>query len=176
MEFIKIKVTWEDYPENLYRIILVKKNITLEELNDVLCLLLKTRFEHLSLFRAGKTTYINEEYVELPNQIPYENVKLADVLDKEKQILFDYDLGAGYRFIVKRCSKYFYEYPFKTNAILVEARGDGIFEDNMSDLYSIMENEEFDESEERTGSFGEPLPKKITISSKNSIMIILIVF
>ena len=159
MEFIKIKVTWEDYPENLYRIILVKKNITLEELNDVLCLLLKTRFEHLSLFRAGKTTYINEEYVELPNQIPYENVKLVDVLDKEKQILFDYDLGAGYRFIVKRCSKYFYEYPFKTNAILVEARGDGIFEDNMSDLYSIMENEELDESEERTGSFGELLPK-----------------
>ena len=33
MEFLKIKVTWEDYPENLYRIILVKKNITLEELD-----------------------------------------------------------------------------------------------------------------------------------------------
>ena len=29
----------------------------------------------------------------------------------------------------------------------------------MSDLYSIMENEELDASEERTGTFGEPLPK-----------------
>ena len=31
MEFIKIKVSWKDYPENLYRIILVKKDITLEK-------------------------------------------------------------------------------------------------------------------------------------------------
>ena len=159
MEFIKIKVSWKDYPENLYRIILVKKDITLEELSYSLCLLLKTRFEHLSLFRCGEDIYIDEDSAEEYEWISFNNVKLIDMLDKYKQISFEYDTGEGYSFLVKRCSKYFYEYPFKTDAILVEAKGDGIFEDNISGLYSIMENEEFDENEERIGTFGEPLPK-----------------
>lgn len=146
MEFIKIKVSWKDYPENLYRIILVKKDITLEELSYSLCLLLKTRFEHLSLFRCGEDIYIDEDSAEEYEWISFNNVKITDMLDKYKQISFEYDSGEGYSFLVKRCSKYFYEYPFKTDAILVEAKGDGIFEDNISGLYSIMENEEFNEN------------------------------
>ena len=82
MEFIKIKVSWKDYPENLYRIILVKKDITLEELSYSLCLLLKTRFEHLSLFRCGEDIYIDEDSAEEYEWISFNNVKLTDMLDK----------------------------------------------------------------------------------------------
>ena len=95
MEFIKIKVSWKDYPENLYRIILVKKDITLKELSYSLCLLLKTRFEHLSLFRCGEDIYIDEDSAEEYEWISFNNVKLIDMLDKYKQISFEYDTGEG---------------------------------------------------------------------------------
>ena len=144
MEFMKVKALWKDYPENLYRVFLFKKDINLEEVNYYLCLLFKGRLTDEVVFECNKDTfYGSNDFSETHDVIPYEGVKLSDVLDKYKQIIFRYDIdGDDYEFIVKRASKNTYEYPFKTSCILVEAKGDGLLDGDISKLYEMMEAEE----------------------------------
>lgn len=144
MEFIKIKALWKDYPDNLYRVFLFKKDITLEEVNYYICLLIKGRLTDEVVFKGDNDTfYGSTEFSEIHDTIPYEDIKLSDALDKFKQLTFRYDPeGDDYEFIVKRASKNIYEYPIKTDCLLVEAKGDGIIDGNISKLYDIMENEE----------------------------------
>lgn len=148
MEFIKIRASWEDYPENLYRVLLINKNLTLYELGDLLCTLFKTHFEHDFMFKGDDNcVYHNKESLSSYSSIPhiraydYKEKLAEDVLVDNKKLTFTYDLEEGYDFLVKKISKTIYEYPIDCKCLLLEAKGDGIFEGNLNGLLELMEGD-----------------------------------
>ena len=143
MEFIKIRASWNDYPESLYRVMLVDKDITLERLAFALKILFKTQFEHLSQFKVGRTFYVPSDEMDdydFENKVyDWEKVTLLNALEEKKFLTFAYDLGEGYEFLIKKISQKTYELPIKASVLLLEAKGDGIFEDNISCLEDYLE-------------------------------------
>lgn len=158
MKFIKIKASWEDYPDRLNRIFVIREDLSLYDLGVTLCKLFKTKFEHMFLFEGDNCVYEDETRVldSLKRAYDYKKKKALDVLLDNKKLKFIYDTGEYYCFIVKKISKQIYEYPILCDALLLEANGDGIFEDNISGLVDLMEGE-IDENS--LVSFGEELPE-----------------
>lgn len=158
MKFIKIRASWDEYLDRLNRTLLIREDLSLYELGVILCKLFKTKFEHMFLFEGDNCVYEDETWVmdSLRRAYDYKEKKALDVLLDNKKLEFIYDTGEYYRFLVKKISKQIFEYPIKCDALLLEATGDGIFEDNISGLMDLMEGE-IDENS--LVSFGEDLPE-----------------
>lgn len=158
MKFIKIRASWDEYLDRLNRTLLIREDLSLYELGVILCKLFKTKFEHMFLFEGDNCVYEDETWVmdSLRRAYDYKEKKALDVLLDNKKLEFIYDTGEYYRFLVKKISKQIFEYPIKCDALLLEATGDGIFEDNISGLLDLMEGE-IDENS--LVSFGEDLPE-----------------
>lgn len=158
MKFIKIRASWDEYLDRLNRTLLIREDLSLYELGVILCKLFKTKFEHMFLFEGDNCVYEDETWVmdSLRRAYDYKEKKALDVLLDNKKLEFIYDTGEYYRFLVKKFSKQIFEYPIKCDALLLEATGDGIFEDNISGLMDLMEGE-IDENS--LVSFGEDLPE-----------------
>ena len=63
MKFIKIKASWEDYPDRLNRIFVIREDLSLYDLGVTLCKLFKTKFEHMfAFYAAGSREYFLKSY------------------------------------------------------------------------------------------------------------------
>ena len=78
--YTKLKVSWDEYPKRLNRTLYVKED-GLYELPVILCISLRTEFEHCFYFMDSKKSYVMdcfmEDYVD-DNDLPMKNFLLMN--------------------------------------------------------------------------------------------------
>ena len=177
MKYTKIKITSKDNAKRFYRILCVNGNPDLNELGALIGLSINCWFEHGYLFNADGIDYIPGIWSE-------------DAYDDEVYILddyhldelgdhftYEYDTGEGWDFdckVMKTTYDYEpedgYDYPL---AMVIEGKGQGIFENDHTTFWRYLngeidpESSEEDEDEmqflpmnmefEKFGDFDEPL-------------------
>lgn len=147
MKYLKLYVKFKDYPDKLNRLIAVDPSINLYQLNIYIQLLIKTMFYHMSEFTCDEAEFIDkiwlDEYENVfdKKSFDYTKVRVSDFIlnSKYHNKIFLYDTGEGYEFDLKE--KGFIDLPFNRPVILLSGVGDGIFEDNITDLRKFFENE-----------------------------------
>lgn len=146
MEYWILDFKYSDYPELLNRKIAVRPCTKLFDLNLYLLISLKSAIYHLSEFEnenaifAYKYSIDENMYILKKKVFDFEKKTLRDLFKNiNETISFIYDFGANYEFkinFIKTC-----EFPFKRHFILLDAKGDGIFEDDKSNLNSFLSGE-----------------------------------
>lgn len=144
MKFIRIRVRWEDRPKDLYRVLLVREDIDLKTLDHVLRSLFKMNNGHESCFLGDRLEQVYTDpslFSDFPTasvQSDYSQVRLLDALKANANLRFLYDLDNEYRFLINRSSAKTISLPLLTDAILLEAKGDGIFEEDREGLHAFL--------------------------------------
>ncbi len=136
MKFAKIKIAYEDYPEQFYRTFLVKSTIDLFKLSTFCAYILRSQLCHCYLFEAEDSKYVMAPFMNDRGIKTYKylgNYNLSSLPDKFK---FSYDLGAGYDFVCEILD--IVEYDSRKTFILLDAKGQGIWEDERSTLDSLL--------------------------------------
>lgn len=167
MEYIKIRADFR-YAEKgrLYRVFLVPPNMNLFELGCRIVGIFQGTLEHCFLYTHGKTQLVPASFMEdtFPGikaywmgQYAVEN--LPDTFD------FEYDTGDGWVF---RCKKYKTvvntEYEGDPRIIVLEGKGQGIWEDNITTLYAYFEGKlKPDDIAEESEEEGYYLPWNVSI-------------
>lgn len=157
MIYTKIRLDFKYGPkERFYRTVLVKNDINLFDLCIGFCLILRAEFEHCFLIteRNNNKEYVMAPFMEspLPGYKYLGNYSLKDLADT---FSFEYDTGEGWDFL---CKKYKKEVSLnsKKEFIIIDGAGMGIFEDNISSLYALL-NDKIDslsgESDEEHGYY-----------------------
>lgn len=138
MIYKKIKMLFYEHPDRFNRTILVPKDINLVHLGCIMACAINATFEHFFLFHVGKTGYVPEAFqIMAKNWYLMKDYNLEDLGD---QFIFEYDTGEGYRF---KCKVYKKEEEIEKGeyAYLLDGKGQGIFEDNISSLYMYLDEE-----------------------------------
>lgn len=139
MIYTKIRLDFKHGPKNrFYRIILVKGDPDLFELGTCLGLALGATFEHCFLIRAEKSSYVFASFFEYPCD-GYKYLRNYHLSDLPNNFIYEYDTGEGYDF---SCIRYKEKVELKNTRqkiIVLEGKGQGIWEDNISSLAALFE-------------------------------------
>lgn len=141
MSYTKIKLEYNYGPKNrFYRIVLIKDNPDLFKLGVALGTVLGATFSHCFLFRVkNNISYVMALFMETQyEQYRYlGNYNLSDLPDK---FIFEYDTGDGWEF---DCRKYKEKVEVEStkDIILIEGKGQGIWEDNIYTLNALFAGE-----------------------------------
>ena len=104
MKYYKLKISWEDAKNKLYRTCYIPHDLYLGELGYLLCILFKTKFEHAFMFTDHENidyvddSFDNEEEIIGYKVVKYKKVKAITALKKYPKLQFIYDLGDYYCF------------------------------------------------------------------------------
>lgn len=170
MKYYKLKISWEDAKNKLYRTCYIPSDLYLGELGYLLCILFKTKFEHAFMFTDHESidyvddSFDNEEEIIGYKVVKYKKVKAVNAIKKYPKLQFVYDLGDYYCFDLQLNLKDYFDLPILYPIILVDAKGDGIFEDNITGLRNVVLNNSKDPND--FISFGEYLGKKYNFDCK----------
>jgi len=93
----QLKVTLRGIRPPIWRRVLVRSDLTLNQLHDVLQLVMGWRNSHLHQFRVGRT-YFGTPDPELPFEVHSEKrIRLNEVLRRPKaRMVYEYDFGDGW--------------------------------------------------------------------------------
>lgn len=142
MKYFKLKITDVDYPEKFYRVVLVNPSLNLYQFNIYIEILIKTMFCHMAMF-SGKghefidSIWMDDQFDKSIKYLDYTKVTIKEALKLCKSLQFTYDTGDDYSFNVEFIEEF--DFPLPNNIILLEASGDGIWEDNHSGLRDFIE-------------------------------------
>ena len=139
MDYFKLRIAFVDIDvkDRFYRVLLIKDDIDLFKLGVIIALSFNASFSH--------SFYIEDE-----NDISYKKISsIEEKNDKEKCLLsyyyhdlsdsfkFFYCSGEGYAF---NCTKEgIIDYPSDKEFILIEGKGQGIWEDDISALHALFD-------------------------------------
>lgn len=153
MKYIKLKIELEEFPDRLYRILLVKENICLRELAVSILHSFHAAFEHSFIFVSGNKKYVPMSFYYYEQEEDELLVNEYNINDLENNFTLTYDLGCEYYF---KCTKLdIVDMPSKIIAMIDEGRGAGIFENEKYNLIQYLE----------TGEKGVYLPYNLKIKS-----------
>ena len=146
--YYKVILRDQDYPERFYRVFYVKQGINLEEFDAAIQTLLFTAAYHLSEFEDEHNKYVNRFVDDLfPNDLfeyetPLERLISKNLNEKSAKLNFFYDLSSNREFDVEIDLSE--ERSFYSNqvAILIEGKGQMIFEDSHSIFYEYMDGKD----------------------------------
>ena len=146
MKYIKLTVGLEGYETRFYRTLLVKKNTPLVDLGCIILTSLGGEYEHMFAFKDG-----NKSYYLLPmfedaiheTDLLIDDYKLKDLNNRFK---FVYDFGEYWCFNCELDKKQIdyevnYDNGESDTAILIDGKGQGIWEDNINTLYAYLDGE-----------------------------------
>jgi len=161
MEYKEIKVSFKYKKSRLYRVLEVKKDITLLELGCVIVKAFGGMFEHFFLFKDNKNNYVPRSFIDdmaFDNDVPLVDYKMSDLPSKFE---FDYDTGDGWDFIVEvKDDIIIKEEPAEEDdyelsiSYVIKGKGQGIWEDNIGSLYAYFDGEvKDDEVNEEEGYY-----------------------
>ena len=145
MKFFRVRIRYDDFPNLLNRLLLIREDITLKEAGRVFAALLKARDFQGSLFLGDRkeTLYKDPDsdftLPEATKTVDQSAVFLKDALEENNRLRFLYDPKAFYLFTITLSSKKTFALPIRTDAILLEAKGDGIFEEDREGLDAFLE-------------------------------------
>lgn len=142
MRYTKLRIDFKYGPKDrFYRVILVKGNPNLFKLGIAIGTILGAVFEHCFLItvRKDSISYVMSPFMEEPlNGYKYlGNHKFKELPD---EFDFEYDTGDGYDFTCKK-EKELVEFNSDKEYIILEGKGQGIWEDNIHTLYKLFNNE-----------------------------------
>lgn len=162
MLYNKIRVDFKYGPKDrFYRILLVREDIDLFSFCVGLGVILGAEFEHCFLItipNSDRLEYVMAQFMEEMNGISQtrylRNYTLCVLPDKFD---FEYDTGEGWDF---KCKKYknSINRPFAGDFILLDGKGLGIWEDNISSLYALFDGDVDPNSSESNEEEGYYLP------------------
>ncbi len=177
MLYTKIKMESPEFPKRFYRIIAVKGNPNLYELGAIFGSSVQAWFEHFYYLKDKQNTYLPESWLEdswNDDAVSMKEYHLSDLTDTFKYV---YDTGENWEFnckIYKKEYEYISEFNDYPMAMVLEGKGQGIFEndhytldryldglipaesslENMGDEYQVLPmNMDFD----TYGDFDAPL-------------------
>ncbi len=177
MTYTKIRMDFDYGPKGrFYRVVLIKGNPDLFELGIYLGMAVGAAFEHCFLIVSPKKDdyYVMSPFMEEPMD-GYKYLRNYHLNDLEDTFRFEYDTGDGWDFVCKRYKKKV-ELDSDQEIILLEGKGQGIWEDDIGTLYALFRGDldpnstENDEDEgfykpwnyeiERFGDFDLPIDIK----------------
>ena len=169
MEYKKLRITF-DYPDKdrFYRVLLVKPNISLVDLGCVILTSLRSDFSHCFYFKDKDKNYNPKVFMEdfvRSNDLLMNDYTLEDLHQKFD---FFYDTGDGWQF---NCEKGKGTVEYEPNleqgenedAILIEGKGIGIYEDDISALYAYLDGKLKPDNLKEKPSIGAYIPHNIEI-------------
>jgi len=141
MTYTKIRLDFKYGPKGrFYRVILVKDNPSLFKLGVAFGTVLGATFEHCFLFRCKDyVEYVMACFMEMPLR-GYKYLGFYHLSDLPDSFSYEYDTGDGWDFTCKKYKKTV-ELKSKEDIILLEGKGQGIWEDNICSLYALFNNE-----------------------------------
>jgi len=142
MLYRKIRAEFVDEKDRLYRVMYVRKDIKLHELACVIINSFGGTYEHSFYYyyrKRGTPQYVSMVFFD--NRF-FEQIYMNDVTlsDEHNNIILEYDTGAGWDFRIK-LYKTEIELDDERFAIIKEAVGQGIWEDNIHSLHMYLNGE-----------------------------------
>ncbi len=142
MKYTRITMAYIDGPKDrFYRVVLVKGNPDLFELGTYLGLAVGAEFEHCFLISEvnSKSTYVMSPFMEEPMD-GYKYLRNYHLSDLPSDFTYEYDTGENWNFICKKY-KITVEVDSDQNIIIVDGKGQGIWEDNAHALHALFSGE-----------------------------------
>lgn len=145
MKYEKIEIFYKDFPRRLYRVLLVRSDLKLEELGCVLACAIGATLEHVFVFTKKDKEYVPISFMDDPldGEILMDDYSLSDLGD---YFNFEYDLGEGWSFGVEILEDLILN--DERMAIVLEGEGQGIWEDNRYSLDLYLSNKIEDDTHE----------------------------
>lgn len=146
-----------------YRTFLVREDIGLGELGEFIVDIFGGTMEHFFLYRTKEKSYIPSSWIEQWDEfgsIRQEPFKDKTIKDLPEQFMFIYDTGDGWDFDCKIYKRIVVKTVDDDEEIptgfVLEAKGMGIWEDNIGSLYAYLEGEidkDYNEEDEDRGIY-----------------------
>lgn len=143
-----------------YRTFLVREDFNLDELGEFMVVIFGGSMEHLFMYRIKGMDLIPSSWVgdlESPERNSY---KENTVKDLPERFIFEYDMGDGWdfdcRIYKKTVIKTFDDNENIAAGFVLDAKGMGIWEDNIGTLYAYLAgeiDENFDGEDEERGIY-----------------------
>ncbi len=137
MKYTKIKISYPGHARQFYRTILVRGNPDLLKLATFYAFILNTEVYHCYYFETKDCEYVMAPFMEGYGVKTQKYLARYHLSDLPKKFTYTYDTGEDYEFN----STILGEVDYKSNRsfILLDAKGQGVWEDNHHSLYSLLE-------------------------------------
>lgn len=142
MLYTKIKMESPHYPKRFYRIIAIKGDPDLYELGAILGLSVQAWFEHFYYFEDKNNVYLPESWMDdtlNEDAVSMKGYHLSDLTDTFKYV---YDTGEDWTFnckVYKKGYEYVSEFDEYPSSMVLEGKGQGIFENDHYTLDRYLE-------------------------------------
>lgn len=139
MKYTRIKIKFEDYEDRFYRTFLVKSNIDLYKFATFLGFVINSTFEHSYYIDTKDDEYVPSSLMESGYKKTVKYLGKYYLKDLPSTFNFTYDLGDDYKF---KCYKQKeIELDSRKTFILEDAKGQGVWEDNIYSLRAYLDGE-----------------------------------
>lgn len=165
MKFILVTAKWKDNMIAFYRKMWVREDISLVKFGYQLTKIIKAKFSHMFFFKTMDENkyYVDELWLnQQKNAEDYSKYSLVDILNAHQKLIYEYDSNQDYEFVIEMDKNQTLEIPLMTDVLLIEAEGDGIFEDNIQGLRDFLNG---NISEKTLYSAGEKLSKNYSFKT-----------
>ena len=136
MKYTKILIEYPDYPDKFSRTILVKGNPDLFKLATFYAYILNTELYHCYYFETEKIEYVMAPFMESRGLKWYKYLSKYNLSDLPNNFKFIYDTGENYEFNSTILGVV--DYPSLCSFVLLDAKGQGIWEDDHHSLYALL--------------------------------------
>ncbi len=139
MTYTKIRLDFEYGPKDrFYRVVLIKGNPDLFELGVYFGMAVGAEFEHCFLITSSNedACYVMAPFMEDP-MVGYKYLRNYHLSDLEDDFRYEYDTGDGWDFVCHR-HKEKVELDSNKEILILEGKGQGIWEDNIATLYALF--------------------------------------
>ncbi len=136
MKYTKILIEYPDYPDKFSRTILVKGNPDLFKLATFYAYILNTELYHCYYFETEKIEYVMAPFMESRGLKWYKHLSKYNLSDLPTNFKFIYDTGENYEFNSTILGVV--DYPSLCSFVLLDAKGQGIWEDDHHSLYAVL--------------------------------------
>lgn len=137
MKYTKILIEYPDYPDKFSRTILVKGNPDLFKLATFYAYILNTELYHCYYFETEKIEYVMAPFMDSRGLKWYKHLSKYNLSDLPKNFEFVYDTGENYRFNSTIVGTI--DYPSLCSFVLLDAKGQGIWEDDHYSLSALLD-------------------------------------
>lgn len=136
MKYTKILIEDSEFPDKFYRTILVKGNPDLFKLATFYAYILNTEIYHCYYFETKHTEYVMAPFMEDRGLKWYKYLANYNLSDLPKYFTYCYDTGECYDFNSTILGTV--EYDSLCSFVLLEAKGQGVWEDNHTSLRALL--------------------------------------
>ena len=154
MRYTKIKMEFKGYEDRFYRVVAIKGNPDLFKLCVYLLTAVGSTFEHCFLINLSDTSFVMAHFMEEPMH-GYKHLMNYNLDDLVEQFELEYDTGDGWDFNCEVLDETI-EINSTKDIILLEGKGQGIWEDNIYSLWQYLDgkiDKDFNEEDPEKGIY-----------------------